>query len=190
MAVTLTVILGKNTFYDVRDMRFVRLKQYDEILQGTVACTDIHTADILPDGLFHILQSLLNGFDIRNCIHKCLDGDHRQITSALAACDKLTHVFILSCEIPVIQIKSTYIDAAFLKGLCHKRQILSGTGCRKSAAVDLLVEKELVFAVLFYVIQSFICFGIAVLKGIIGAAQTQACDSVANRSSGSSVVMV
>ena len=33
MAVTLTVILGKNTFYDVRDMRFVRLKQYDEILQ-------------------------------------------------------------------------------------------------------------------------------------------------------------
>ena len=40
MAVTLTVILGKNTFYDVRDMRFVRLKQYDEILQGTVACTD------------------------------------------------------------------------------------------------------------------------------------------------------
>lgn len=46
MAVTLTVILGKNTFYDVRDMRFVRLKQYDEILQGTVACTDIHTADI------------------------------------------------------------------------------------------------------------------------------------------------
>ena len=54
MAVTLTVILGKNTFYDVRDMRFVRLKQYDEILQGTVACTDIHTADILPDGLFHI----------------------------------------------------------------------------------------------------------------------------------------
>lgn len=57
MAVTLTVILGKNTFYDVRDMRFVRLKQYDEILQGTVACTDIHTADILPDGLFHILQA-------------------------------------------------------------------------------------------------------------------------------------
>ena len=54
MAVTLTVILGKNTFYDVRDMRFVRLKQYDEILQGTVACTDIHTADILPDGLFHL----------------------------------------------------------------------------------------------------------------------------------------
>ena len=111
-----------------------------------------------------ILQSLLNGVDIRNCIHKCLDGDHRQITSALAACDKLTHVFILACEIPVIQIKSTYIDAAFLKGLCHKRQILSGTGCRKSATVDLLVEKELVFAVLFYVIQSFICFGIAVLK--------------------------
>ena len=156
-------------------MRFVRLKQYDEILQGTVACTDIHTADILPDGLFHILQSLLNGFDIRNCIHKCLDGDHRQITSALAACDKLAHVFILACEIPVIQIKSTYIDTAFLKGICHKLQILSGTGCRKSAAVDLLVEKELVFAVLFYVIQSFICFGIAVLKGIIGAAQTQAC---------------
>lgn len=112
------------------------------------------------------------------------------VTSALAACDKLAHVFILACEIPVIQIKSTYIDAAFLKGLCHKLQILSGTGCRKSAAVDLLVEKELVFAVLFYVIQSFICFGIAVLKGIIGTAQTQAADSVANRSSGSSVVMV
>ena len=28
---------------------------------------------------------------------------------------------------------------------------------------------------MFYVIQSFICFGIAVFKGIIGAAQTQAC---------------
>ena len=144
MAVTLTVILGENTFYDIRDMRFIRFKQYDEILQGTVACTDIHTADILPDGLFHIFQSLLNGFDIRNRIHKCLDGDHRQITSALATCDKLTYVLILSCEIPVIQIKSTYIDAAFLKGLCHKLQIFSGTGCRKSAAVDLLVEKELV----------------------------------------------
>ena len=85
MAVTLAVILGKNTFYDIRDMRFSRFKQYDEILHGAVACTDIHTADILPDGLFHILQRLLNGFDIRNCIHKCLDGDHHQITSALAA---------------------------------------------------------------------------------------------------------
>lgn len=113
MVVTLTVILGKNTFYDIRDMRFIRFKQYDEILQGAVACTDIHTADILPDGLFHILQSLLNGVDIRNCIHKCFEGDHRQITSALAACDKLTHVFILACEIPVIQIKSTYIEPLF-----------------------------------------------------------------------------
>ena len=56
MVVTLTVILGKNTFYDIRDMRFIRFKQYDEILQGTVACTDIHTADILPDGEYHLLM--------------------------------------------------------------------------------------------------------------------------------------
>ena len=35
MAVALTVILGENTFYDIRDMRFIRFKQYDEILQGT-----------------------------------------------------------------------------------------------------------------------------------------------------------
>ena len=33
MAVTLTVILSENTFYDIRDMRFIRFKQYDEILQ-------------------------------------------------------------------------------------------------------------------------------------------------------------
>ena len=125
MAVTLAVILGKNTFYDVRDMRFSRFKQYDEILQRAVACTDIHAADFFTDGLLHAFQSVLNGFDVRQGINDCLHGNHDEVTAAVTAVDKLAHVFIMAGKITVIQIKCTTVAATFTERVRDQLQIFS-----------------------------------------------------------------
>ena len=59
----LAVILQEDPFHDIGNLCFNRLEQYDQILHGTVAGTDIHAADFFIDGLLHAFQSVLNGFD-------------------------------------------------------------------------------------------------------------------------------
>lgn len=41
----LAVILQEDPFHDIGNLCFNRLEQYDQILHGTVAGTDIHAAD-------------------------------------------------------------------------------------------------------------------------------------------------
>ena len=68
----LAVILQEDPFHDIGNLCFNRLEQYDQILHGTVAGTDIHAADFFTDGLLHAFQSVLNGFDVRQGINDCL----------------------------------------------------------------------------------------------------------------------
>ena len=56
----LAVILQEDPFHDIGNLCFNRLEQYDQILHGTVAGTDIHAADFFTDGLLHAFQSVLN----------------------------------------------------------------------------------------------------------------------------------
>ena len=129
-----------------------RFKQDDQILHGTVTGTAIHTANLLADSLFYTFQSLFNGFYIRNRVDSCFHGDHHKITMTLAANTELTHILILTGKVTVIQIHGTDVGAAFPQGFGYELKVFASTGGKKFFTVNLLIEEELIFTVLFDII--------------------------------------
>ena len=121
----LAVILQEDPFHDIGNLCFNRLEQYDQILHGTVAGTDIHAADFFTDGLLHAFQSVLNGFDVRQGINDCLHRNHDQVTAEVTAVDKQAHLIKINSKITVIQIKCTTVAATFTERVRNQLQIFS-----------------------------------------------------------------
>ena len=161
-------VLHENTVHDIRNLRFDWLEKDNQILHGAVSGTDIHTADFLADGLFHTFQSMFNRFDIWNRADGGFHCDHDEIAMALASNAELAHVFVLTGEIPVIQVHGTNVGAAFPERLGHKLQVFADTGGKEFFAVNLLVEEELILAVLFDVVECFISFLVTSFKVVAG----------------------
>ena len=67
----------------------------------------------------------------------------------LAANTELTHILILTGKVTVIQIHGTDVGAAFPQGFGYELKIFASTGGKKFFTVNLLIEEELIFTVLF-----------------------------------------
>ena len=126
-AFCLSIVLHKNTFHNIGNLRFNRLKQDDQILHGTVSGTDIHTPDGVLDSLFHMGKCLLNFFNMSGSVRSGFQCEHYQVAAASASDNELLYIFILPGKIPVIQFKSTCIAATFAKRVCHLLKIPGST---------------------------------------------------------------
>ena len=76
----------------------------------------------------------------------------------------MIHVFINFCKFTVIQIQRTGVIAALPQCFCNHCQIFSGSMIRIFLLFHLLIEEEITFAILFYIIQCLISLGVALLK--------------------------
>lgn len=75
-------------------------------------------------------------------------------------------------EIAVIEVKCAEVSAGVVKRFCYESQIPAGAG-GEIASVDLLVKEKLIFAILLYIIECLVGFGIALFKGSALGAHAQ-----------------
>ncbi len=166
-ASSLLLILFKDTFHNIRNLCFDRLKQNHQILHGAVARADIHLPDMLLNHLSHQRKRLFDRLNPGQSL--CIDfhRNHDQITLPPVADDQLMNVFILSCEITIIQIQRSRIASACLQRLCDLLQILPAGGSPGNQLRDFVIEAELILSVLLDVIEGLIRLGIAIRKRFV-----------------------
>ena len=127
-------------------------------MHGAVAGAHVDATYRMADGLFHARKRVLDGLNVREGVHGDVHCDHDEVAATAAACTQLEHVFVLTGEITVIEVKCADVRA--------------GAG-GEIASVDLLVKEKLIFAILLYIIERLVGFGIALFKGIALGAHAQ-----------------
>ena len=105
----------------------------------------------------------------------CIDfhRNHDQITLPPVADDQLMNVFILSCEITIIQIQRPCIASARLKRLFNLLQILPAGGSPGNQLRDFVIEAELILSVLLDVIEGLIRSGITIRKRLVSGTHAE-----------------
>ena len=141
-------------------------------MHGAVAGAHVDAAYRMADGLFHARKRVLDGLDVREGVHGDVHCDHDEVAATVAACAQLAHVFVLTGEIAVIEVKCAEVSAGVVKRFCYESQIHAGAG-GEIASVDLLVKEKLIFAILLYIIERLVGFRIALFKGIALGAHAQ-----------------
>ena len=141
-------------------------------MHGAVAGAHVDAADRMADGLFHACKRVLDSFNVREGVHGDVHCDHDEVALAVAASTQLAHVFVLTGEITVIEFKCADVSTGVMKRFCYESQIPAGA-CGEIASVDLLVKEKLIFAILLYIIERLVSFGIALFKGIALGAHAQ-----------------
>lgn len=84
-------------------------------MHGAVAGAHVDAADRMADGLFHACKRVLDGLDVREGVHGDVHCDHDEVAATVAACTQLAHVFVLTGEIAVIEIKCAEVSAGVVK---------------------------------------------------------------------------
>ena len=98
------LIIYKYTVQYLRDMCLIRLQQNNEMLKGTVTCTDIHFSDIFTDGFLHALHSLLYVLNIHGLIRLCIHCHKDKAAAVFITRAEVVHVLIYLCKLTVIEI--------------------------------------------------------------------------------------
>ena len=109
-----SVIFHEDSFHYLWNLAFLRFKQYDQILHGTVSGTNIHFTYLLMYGLFHTVQRPFDPLHICILFRRCIQRNHNQITVISISFAQTVHVFINFGKSSEIQIKRTSLLSAFL----------------------------------------------------------------------------
>lgn len=102
ITVTEFIVIHKNSFHDIRDLIFLWLKEYYQILHRTVACADIHLSYFAADSLLHIIKRLFNFLYICLLLRHRIHSHHDQIAVMLMPLSYIFHELIDPCKLPVI----------------------------------------------------------------------------------------
>ncbi len=84
-------------------------------MHGAVAGAHVDATYRMADGLFHARKRVLDGLDVREGVHGDVHCDHDEVAATVAACAQLAHVFVLTGEIAVIEVKCAEISAGVVK---------------------------------------------------------------------------